>query len=83
MMLQHEGVFNDISPKLRKELEAKIDTFGKKVRYKFNIGNENPDPDKKDGKVIFPRLWTLSPAVFNIVDPYESREEKQKGKHKI
>jgi len=80
MMLQHEGVFNDISPKLRKELEAKIDGFGKKVRYKFNIGNENPDPDKKDGKIIFPRLWTLSPAVFNIVDPHESREEKQRGK---
>lgn len=80
MQLEHEGTYNDLSPKLRQELEAKIDGFGKKVRFKFNIGNENPDPDKKDGKIIFQRLWTLGPGVFNIVDPYENREGKQKGK---
>ncbi len=80
MSLNHEGVYNDLSPKLRTELEEKVLGFGKKVRYKFNIGNINPDPDKKDGQIIWQRKWTLDPAVFSILDPYEDRKDKQKSK---
>lgn len=70
MLLQQQGSFNDLSPKLREELEKKVKGFGKTVTYKFDISNINPDPDKKDGPILFPRLYTLDPAVFNIIDPY-------------
>ncbi len=80
MLLQTYGNVNDISPKLRKELEAKVASFGKKVRYKFDIGNVNPDPDKVNGAVLWPNNYTLDPTVFNIVDPYEDREGKSKSK---
>lgn len=80
MLLEQVQHFNDLSPKLREELTAKVQSFGKTVRYKFNIANRNPDPSKHNGEVIYPRLYTLDPTVFNITDPYEDRKDKQKLK---
>ena len=42
MLLQQTAHYNDLSPQLRKELEEKIASFGKQVRYKFDISNPNP-----------------------------------------
>ncbi len=80
MLLQQEGNFNRLSPKLRKELEDKVTGFGKVVRYKFDISNPNPDPTFHNGKILWPHLYTLDPAVFNINDPYEDRAGEQKSK---
>jgi len=78
-MLEQVKLFNDLSPKLRDEIEKKIDSFGKKVRYKFDISNRDPDPEKKDG-VIYPFAYTLDPVTFSIIDKYEDRKDKQKVK---
>lgn len=80
MLLEQVNHFNDLSPKLREELTEKIKSFGKTVRYKFNIANRNPDPTKHNGEFIWPRIYTLDPTVFNITDPYEDRKDKQKLK---
>lgn len=80
MLLRQESEFNDLSPKLRNEIEEKVRGFGKVVRYKFEISNENPDPEKKNGKVLWPNMYTLDPAVFYINDPYEDRPNKNKSK---
>lgn len=79
-MLEQVAQYNDFSQKLREELEAKVKSFGKRVRFKFNISNPNPDPEKYNGAIIWPFLWTLDPAIFTIVDPYEKRESKSKSK---
>lgn len=79
-MLQKHGHFNDISPKLWEELSAKIKALGKKVKFKFNISHENPDPEKYDGKVIYPNMYTLDPRTYRIVDPYEERQGVSKSK---
>lgn len=78
LLLRKEGQFNDLSPELRKKIEDKVRGFGKTVRYKFNISNENPDPQKHDGKVIWPNVYTLDPATFYINDPYEKGNNKSK-----
>lgn len=81
MLLQQVAHFNDLSLKLRDELTEKIRSFGKVVRYKFNISNPNPDPEKYGGiEVIWPNLYTLDPTVFHINDPYEDRANKQRSK---
>lgn len=80
MSLRQEGQFNDLSPKLRTELSEKVRGFGKTVRYKFDVSNENPDPAKTNGKVIWPNVYVLDPALFYITDPYETRETKSKSK---
>lgn len=80
MLLRETGMFNEISPELRKKLEERVKGFGKSVRYKFDISNENPDPTKHDGKVIYPSVFTLDPATFYITDPFEKREGKSKTK---
>lgn len=80
MNLQQAGRYNDLSPKLRKELEDKVKGFGKTVRYKFDIANPNPDPQKTNGEFVYPTIYSLQPAVFTIRDPYEDRTEKQKTK---
>jgi len=75
------GILNDLSPELQKRLEAQIDSFGNVVRFKFDIANPDPDPEKKaTGAVIYPFLWTLDPVVFNIIDKEEKREGKGKSK---
>lgn len=75
------GAYNDLSPVLKTKLEKQIDSFGKAVRFKFDIANPDPDPEKKAvGTVIYPFLWTLDPIVFNIIDKDENRNEKSKSK---
>ena len=80
MLLQQTAHFNDLSPKLREELEKKIEGFGKHVRYKFDISHSNPDPTFHNGKILWPNMYTLDPTVWNIVDKYEDRKDKQKSK---
>ena|ERR1700743_1772577 len=79
-MLDQVAHYNDLSPALRRKLEEKIASFGKKVSYRFNISHENPDPDKYNGKVIWPSAYTLDPIVFDIVDSEEKRESKSRAK---
>lgn len=80
MLLRNQGQFNDLSPKLRDELVKRVKGFGKTVRYKFDISNINPDPEKVNGKVIWPNVYTLQPATFYINDKYENREGKSSSK---
>lgn len=79
-MLEQVGIYNDLSPKLRKQLEERVLSFGKRVRYKFKISNPNPDPQKTDGAVIWPFRYTLDPVTFSITDSLEDRANKQKVK---
>jgi len=79
-MLQQVAHYNDLSPKFREELEAKILSFGKSVRYQFKISNINPDPEKYNGQIIWPQMWTLDPITFRVVDPYENRPGVSKSK---
>lgn len=70
------GHYNDLSEPLRKQLEERINSFGETVRYKFKIGQENPDPEKYNGKIIYPRQYTLDPAKYTIRDEQEKRQGK-------
>lgn len=79
MRLEAVAHYNNLSPKLRKELEDKIKGFGKAVRYKFDISKNNPDPDKYNGEVIWPNTYTLDPCVWSIIDPHET-DVKAKSK---
>lgn len=79
-MLEQIAHFNDLSPKLKKELEGRIASYGKKVKYKFAISNTNPDPLKENGPIIWPAFYTLDPVVFDIVDTLEDRENKSRSK---
>jgi len=80
MYLSHVGRYNDFTPKFYNELEEKVRSFGKTVQYGFDIASENPDPDKKNGKKVYPSRYTLDPVTFFITDPYEDRPNKQKLK---
>src|SRR6201989_2895221 len=79
-MLENVMHFNDLSPKLRKKLQKEIETYGAEVKYNFAISSENPDPDKYNGKVIWPSLYTLDPVIFDIYDEDEDRPNKSKSK---
>ena len=80
-MLQQEGFWNDLSPKLRNKIEEKVLSFGNRARVKFNISNRDPDPDKRgQNAVIFPYSYTLKPVTFKISDIDEDRKDKQKIK---
>jgi len=80
-MLQKEGTWNDLSPKLISKLEKRIASFGKKVRYKFDISNPDPDPEKRAINArIFPFAYTVRPVTFTIFDEDEDRKEAQKSK---
>ncbi len=79
-MLAQQGIYNDFSPELRKELEAQVESFGKRMRVKFDIAKPNPDPQKYNGAIIYPFTYTLDPKTFKVTDPYEKREGKQKVK---
>jgi hypothetical protein len=79
-MLEQAAHWNDLSPKLRAELEARIKSFGRRVRYKFNISHENLDREKFDGPVIWPQMYVLDPITFRIVDKHEDRAGKSKSK---
>jgi hypothetical protein len=80
-MLQKHAHYNDLSAELRKELEDQIDSFGKRVRFKFHISHDNPDPEKYNGPTIWPFLYVLQPRVFRINDPYEKRTGESKSKN--
>lgn len=67
-MLQQVGIYNDLSKKLLEKLEARINSFGKTVRYRFDIEKENPDKTYYNGKTIFPQVYTLDPTIFKIND---------------
>jgi hypothetical protein len=73
-MLEKVAHFNDLSVGLRKKIKERIKGYGSPIRYKFDLGRENPDPEKKGGKIIFPLQYTLDPAVFDINDEDENRE---------
>lgn len=75
MLLEPIGDFNNLSEQLRKELTEKVKSFGKRVRYKFNISNPNPDPSKYNGDVIWPNVYSLDPTVFTIKD-YDGKVKK-------
>ena len=77
MALEQSESLNRFSPKFRKELETKVRSFGKSVRYKFSIENPNPDPEKKSGEFVWPFAYYLDPTTFSIVDPYEDRPTEQ------
>lgn len=79
-MLQNSGQYNDLSPALLDRLTKRIEGFGKTVRYRFDIEQENPDKTFYNGKTIFPQTYTLDPAVFNITDKEETRPNKSKTK---
>lgn len=79
-MLRQVGHYNDFSPEFLEKLEKKIEGFGKVVRYRFDIENENPDKTFYNGKTIFPQMYTLKPSVFNVIDKYENRTGKSKSK---
>lgn len=80
MYLAHVGRYNDFTPEFMEKLEKKVRAFGKTVDYFFDIANPNPDPDKKNGKQVYPSRYTLDPVTFFISDPYEKRAGKQKLK---
>jgi len=81
MSLENFAHFNDLSPELRLELEQKVESFGKRVRYKFDIAKPNPDPEKYNGAFVYPNMYTLDPTKFTIQDPYEKRVDKSKTKN--
>jgi hypothetical protein len=81
MSLENFAHFNDLSPELRLELEQKVESFGKRVRYKFDITKPNPDPEKYNGAFVYPNMYTLDPTKFTIQDPYETRANKSKTKN--
>ena len=74
MLLEAQAHYNNLSTELRDELNEKINGFGKRVRYRFHIEKDNPDPTKYDGEKIFPSVYTLDPCVFDIFD-----EKAKKG----
>ena len=78
--MENVAHYNDFSPTLRKELEAKVKSFGSKVKYKFNISHENPDPEKYSGRIIWPAKYTLDPRVFDVIDEAEDRPNKSRAK---
>lgn len=79
-MLKQVAEYNDLSPALTKKLEERIKSFGKVVRYRFDIEQENPDKTFYNGKTIFPGIYTLDPTVFDITDNDENRDGKSKFK---
>jgi hypothetical protein len=81
MSLENFAHFNDLSPKLREELEQKVQSLGRRVRYRFDIAKPNPDPEKYNGQFVYPNMYTLDPTKFTIQDPYENREGKSKTKN--
>lgn len=80
MSLENFAHYNDLSPKLREELEKQVESYGSVVRYKFEIAKPNPDPEKYNGAMVYPNIFTLDPTRFSIQDPYEDRPNKSKTK---
>jgi len=75
-MLQKIGIYNDLSKSLIDKLEKRLESFGKVVRYRFEIERENPDKTYHDGRYIFPNMYTLDPTNFKISDKDETGKTK-------
>ena len=80
MQLEPVAHYNNLSAKLREEIEAKLKGFGKSVRYKFEISKPNPDPAKYNGDTVWPNRYTLDPAVWDITDPHETAGKSKSKK---
>jgi len=66
-------VYNNLSPKLREELDKKAKDAGRFVKYKFAIARKNPDTERKTGgEYLYPLRWTLTPVTYTITDPYDN-----------
>ena len=78
MSLEHIAHYNSLSDKLRDEVTEKLLGYGSRVRYKFDLERQNPDPTKYNGETIYPSVYTLDPSVFDVIDPYE-----EKGKPRL
>ena len=81
MSLENYAHFNDLSPKLREEIEPQVEAFGNSVRYRFDVSKPNPDPERYNGDTVYPNMYTLDPTKFTIQDPYEDRVGKSKTKN--
>ena len=79
-MLERMGQYNDLSAKLRKRLTERIKSYGDEVVYSFDISHPNPDPEKYNGGIVWPSIYTLDPLVFDVVDEDEEREDRSKIK---
>lgn len=77
-MLEAQGKhYNHLSDQLRKELQDKATKAGRFVRYKFDIARKNPDGEQRTGgEFLYPILYTLTPATYDIVDPYDKKQKK-------
>jgi hypothetical protein len=73
-MLEAQGRFNQLSPQLRKEIEEKAQKLGRYIKYRFAIGQMNPDGEQRaDGPIIYPFLYQVTPVTFTIMDPHDSK----------
>src|ERR1700753_1069 len=79
-MLERRGLYNDLSPELRRKLTERIKSFGNEVTYSFDISHENPDPEKYNGKILWPSIYTLDPLIFDVNDKDEKRDDRSKIK---
>jgi len=78
MQIQH---YNNLSEGLSKKLEERLASFGKTVRYRFDIRRNLHDPITKAEDKVWPSVYTLDPAKFTINDPHESRANISKTKN--
>lgn len=78
--LEQVAHINDLSVKTRKELVERVKSYGRYVKYKFDIVNKNPDPEKYNGEFIVPGTYSLDPRTFDIIDKNETRENKASTK---
>jgi hypothetical protein len=79
-MLEQAKPYNEFTPEFRAKLEEHVRGFGRRVRYRFHIENNNPDPQKYNGPIVWPALWTLGPTVFRITDTHENRKGESRSK---
>lgn len=82
-MLEQDGIYNDLSPKLREKLEARLNSFSRYVRYKFNLARPNPDPTNYNGAIIYPSQYNLHPVQWKITDADETEDRLKSGKQRV
>lgn len=74
-MLDQTGtkpVYNNLSSKLRNDLEKRAREAGRYVKYKFSIAKRNPDTEMKTGgEYLYPLRWALTPVTYSITDPHD------------
>lgn len=80
MLTQSGGKVNDLSPKLREDLQKKMERMAvkDKIKFKFDIARKNPDPDKTGGEYLFQPHWVLQPVTFDIMDPHKEKDKRTK-----